>query len=76
MKIMSNGSGVFFIQKDCCDSSGNKKIMPRSSARSRRYFNPISRLRRRVGDFHLKADLPAVFGGNRHFGLGIASGYG
>src|SRR5262245_31229103 len=44
MKIMYRGIGVFFIQKVCGESAGNKKIMPPSVGRSLRYCRPSSRL--------------------------------
>ena len=55
MKIMSKGIGVFFIQKDCWDSAGNRKIMPRSAAKIAAILKPHLAFRRRVGDLNLKS---------------------
>ncbi len=44
MKIMSSGSGVFFIQKVCGALPSNTKSMPASAPRSLRNMSP--RLRR------------------------------
>ncbi len=44
MKIISKGSGVFFIQNDCGSSCGKRNSMPEDAGRSRRYMRPKLRL--------------------------------
>src|SRR5215470_20148374 len=43
MKMMSSGSGVFFIQNDNGSSCGKRKSMPCDLGRSWRYINPKAR---------------------------------